>query len=399
MAKPVARMAGVGALLATLLATLLAVPTAAEPCGGLRLDAGTVQSGQPLPVKPTLAGDDLACASAVGGLLKARPQVRSVTIAAKVPIDQRNMGAQAVAAWTQALVGAGIPGARISSVIPTTNPGSAPQLRIAFREPAQRAVALLQAMTGTVQAGAGLDKLGPAALGAHMVAGDVVVTATAASARLALADGSFATLASDSAVRIGRIELTSELKRSVQLELLKGRVEALAEFKGKGSSFDVLTSVALAGVRGTRFRVRYLQAGGTGVECLQGRVELQATIGTKGSVVVEAGQSASVDAAGGVSAASPLLGRAQLLGPLMGDVPRAAALSWQPLAGAAGYRVELAADGEMVTQLRTYTAPAPTFALPADLPAGHWFWRITGVDQADTVGVPSKIYSFRVGAP
>lgn len=380
-------------------ATLLALPVAAEPCGGLRLDGGTVQSSQPLPAKATLLGDDLACASAVGALLRARPQLRSVTIAAKVPIDQREVGAQAVVAWTKALVGAGIAEARISGVVPTTDPGTPLQLRIAFREPTPRAVALVHAMTGVVRAGPGLDKLAPATAGLQMIVGDVAATAAAATARLALADGSFVTLASDSAVRLGRIELTSELKRAVQLELLKGRVEAQAEFKGKGSSFGVLTATALAGVRGTRFRVRVLQAGGTGVECLQGRVELQATIGSRGSVIVEAGQSASVDATGNVSAATALLGRAQLLAPLMGALPRSAALTWQALAGAAQYRVEMATDGEMVTRLRTYTATAPTLALPADVPAGHWFWRVTAIDKAETLGLPSKIYSFRVGVP
>ncbi len=372
---------------------------AADPCGGLRLDAGTVQSGAPLPVKAALAGDDLACATAVGALLKGRPQLRSVTIAAKVPIDRRDVGAQAAAAWTKALVGAGIAEGRISTVLPTTNPGTAPVLRIAFREPAPRAVALVQTMTGGVQAGPALDKLGPATVGAQMIAGDVAVTAKAATARLALADGSFVALGSDSAVRIGRIELNAELKRSVQLELVKGRLEAIAEFKGKGSSFDVLTATAMAGVRGTRFRVRHLSVGGTGVECLAGRIELQATVGSKGSVVVEAGQSATVDATGNVSAALPLLGRPQLQAPLMGDHARSAALTWQPLPGATGYLIELAGDGEMVTQLRTYGSASPQLGVPADLPAGHWFWRVTAIDRAETSGIPSKIYSFRVGAP
>ncbi|MBM4346134.1 MAG: FecR domain-containing protein [Deltaproteobacteria bacterium] len=372
---------------------------AAEPCGGLRLDATTVQSGQPLPVKATLAGDDLACAAAVGALLKARPAVRSVTIAAKVPIDRREVGAQAAAAWTKALVSAGIPEARISTVIPTTNPGTPPQLRIAFREPTPRPVALLQATSGAVQAGPDLDKLGPAAIGAQMVSGDVVVTGAAASARLALADGSFATLGSDSAVRIGRIELTSDLKRAVTLQLVKGRIEAIVEYKGKGSSFDVLTTTALAAVRGTRFRVRHLAAGGTGVECLHGRIELQATLGSRASVLVLAGQSARVDAAGNVSPATALLGRPQPQTPLMGDVARTNALAWLPVTGATQYRVDMAGDGELVTRARSYTVAAASLPMPADLPAGHWFWRVTAIDAAETIGIPSKIYSFRVGAP
>ena len=174
---------------------------------------------------------------------------------------------------------------------------------------------------------------------------------------------------------------------------------SFAEFKGKGSSFDVLTTTALAGVRGTRFRVRHLLAGGTGVECLQGRIELQAIVGSKASVVVEAGQSATVDATGNVSAPMPLLGRPQLLAPLSGDLARSVPLSWQALSGAAAYVVELGGDGEMVTQLRSYSVTVPTLAVPAGLPAGHWFWRVTAVDKAETTGMPSKIYSFRVGAP
>lgn len=145
-----------------------------------------------------------------------------------------------------------------------------PQLSIALREPMPRAVALVQALTGIAQAGPELGKLGPVAVGSQFIAGDVVTTDEAAAARLALADGSFDALRGETTLRIGRVELTAELKRTVKLELIKGQVEAIAEFKGAGSSFDVFTTTGLAGVLGTRLRVRMLSSGGTGVECFRG---------------------------------------------------------------------------------------------------------------------------------
>ncbi len=372
------------------------IANAAEPCGGVRLDSGVVKTGKALPVKTDLAGDDLACAKAVAAAIKERAQIRSITLAAKVPSDRRPDGTAMAAAWTKVMVAAGIPEARISSIVPTSAPGTAAELSIAYREPTPRPVALVQAMTGKVFTGQDAAKLGPAANGTQLIQGDIVHTEKGAVARLALADGSFVSLLPDSMIKLGRIELTADLKRAVRLDLMKGRVEAIAEPKGSGSSFDIVTKTAIAGVRGTRFRVGELPSGSTGVETLDGKVELKSEVGEKQSVVIEAGKTAEVDHKGNATPPRPLLPGAQITAPLSGEVDRSVALIWQPVPGSQSYKIEVAADGELATQLRVYSSTSPGLAMPKDLPAGHWFWRVSAVDTGDVVGMPSKTYSFTV---
>ncbi len=384
-------------LLVSILATgISTVAFAADPCGGLRMDGGTIKSGKLLPARADLAGADLACAKAVATALKERAQVRSITLAAKVPSDRRPDGTAIAAAWTKQLVAAGIPDARISSIVPTSAPGTPAELTITFREPTPRPVALVQAVTGKVNSGQEAGKLGPVANGTQLIQGDIVATEKGAVARLALADGSFVSLLPDSMIKLGRIELTADLKRAVRLDLMKGRVEAIAEPKGTGSSFDIVTKTAIAGVRGTRFRVGEMPSGSTGVETLDGKVELKSEVVEKQTVFVEAGKAAEVDHKGAATPPRPLLPGATIAAPLLGEVDRTVSLRWQPVPGTVSYRVEIGADGELATQLQVFTTTSPSLPMPKELAAGHWFWRVSAVDSGDVVGLPSRTYSFTV---
>ena len=371
---------------------------AAEPCGGLLLDGSTVQSKQPLPAKMPMAPADLACVDAVAKALQARTQVRSVTIAVRVASDQRALGGQIAAIWSKQIIAAGVPEARVSTIVPTGAPGTASTVSIAFREPTRRPVALVQALTGQLQWGADPAKLGAGAKGTTLTQGDHAATGTASVARLALADGSFLALAPNTLIKLGRVELTRELKRAVRIELLRGKVEAIAEPKGEGRSFDVITRTAVAGVRGTRFRVGLAEAGATSVETLQGAVELRGSEGSKEAVMVSAGQASKVEADGKPTPPRSLLPSVVVEGPLQGAVERNVVLRWTAIEGARGYRVEFGADGEIATEQRSVEASTAELALPKTLPAGRWYWRVVAVDAGGFVGMPSKTYSFTVAA-
>lgn len=376
---------------------LLALParsaTAADACGGLRFENGAVLASKPLPASPTLTGPALECAKAVGAALAARTQLRGVTIAARVPADRRADGAAIAAAWTSALTAAGVPAARISSIVPSGAPGTPPEVSIAFREPQRRPVALVQAMTGVVKSGAEPTQLVVAGKGTTLAQGDIVQTGKASVVRLALADGSFVALGADTEIKLGRVELTKELKRAVRIDLIRGKVEAIAEPQGQGSSFDVVTRTAVAGVRGTRFRVGVAEEGATAVETVTGAVELQGSGGTKGVVMVEAGKASRVDAAGTPTKPRDLLPAVTVTGPLKGFVTRAVVLRWTAVPGAKGYRVDFGADGEIATEQQRFEAAGPELTLPSALPAGHWFWRVVAVDADGFEGLPSKTYS------
>ena len=368
---------------------------AADPCG-VRLDGGQVKSAKPLPARADLAGADLACATAVATALKERTTIRSVTIAVRVASDKRGDGATIATAWTKLLVAAGVPEARISTIVPTSAPGTPTELTIAYREPTPRPVALVQAMTGKVDVGPDVAKLTAAVAGTTLTQGDHVSTDKGAVARLALADGSFVSLLPGSTVKLGRVELTADLKRAVRIDLIKGKVEAIADPKGTGSTFDIVTKTAVAGVRGTKFRVGDSAAGTTSVETLEGKVELKSEVGAKETVVVEAGKAADVDSVGKASAPRDLLKAPVITAPLHGAVERTVKLTWQPVEGAKGYKVDIGKDGELATGLRVLSTPGPELALPAELSAGHWFWRVAALDDGDNTGMPSRTYSFVV---
>ncbi len=395
------RAVGVRAWLAVCgLAGLLITGTAvaAEPCGGLLLDSGTVQSKQPLPAKATMTPAELACVDAVAKALQARPQLRSVTIAVRVAADQRALGGQIANLWAKQIVAAGVPEARVSTIVPTGAPGTPSSVSIAFREPTRRPVALVQAMTGQLQWGSDPAKLSAAAKGTTLAQGDHAATGAASVARLALADGSFIALAPNTLIKLGKVELTRELKRAVRIDLLRGNVEAIAEPKGEGSSFDVITRTAVAGVRGTRFRVGLAEAGGTSVETLSGAVELRGSEGSKEAVMVSAGQASKVEADGKPTPPRALLPSVVVEGPLQGAVERSVVLRWTAIEGARGYRVDFGADGELATEQRSVDAASNELPLPKTLSAGRWFWRVVAIDSAGFVGLPSKTYSFTVAA-
>ncbi len=383
-----------------LAALLWAVPAAAaSPCGGIRLDDGKVRAGAALPATAKLAGPALACAEAVGKALQERPRLRSVTIAARVPSDRRAEGTAIAAAWAQVIAKAGVPEARISTIVPTAGPGTVPTVEIAFREPQPRPVALVQAMTGMVKVGADPKALGPADKGTRLTQGDHVRTGPGSVARLALADGSFVALLPQTLIKLGRVELTRDLKRAVRIDLIEGKVEAIAEPRGKGSSFDVVTRTAVAGVRGTQFRVAVGEAAATSVETVTGAVELQGREGDKGKVMVVAGTASRVDAAGTPSKPRKLLPATTVEGPYFGPVQRDAALRWKAVDGARAYQVQFGGDGELATEFLTVDTAETSLRLPANLRGGHWFWRVAPIDADGFVGMPTKTFSFELPDP
>ena len=376
--------------------SLAARPAAADPCGGIRLDSGVVKTGTPLPAATVFSADDQTCAQAIATAIKARPRVRSVTIAVRSAADKRTDGAQIAALWTKSLTAAGVIESRISAIIPTSPVGTPMEVSLAYREPQPRPVALVQSLTGKASSASVGGPMSAVSIGATLAQGDTLVTEIGATARLALADGSHVVLYSDSEASIGCIELTADLKRSVKLHLLRGRIEAFAETKARGGSFEIISRAAVAGARGTVFRVSVGPSGETNVQTLDGNVELQSVVGTKLAATVGAGMFSSVDATGNVAPVQPLLPRPLVLPPLSGPRDRAEPLQWRSVDGAVSYVVEMGGDGELATQLRFANATATTLQLPADLAKGYWFWRVIAVDKAGVVGMPSRTYSFVV---
>lgn len=144
----------------------------------------------------------------------------------------------------------------------------------------------------------------PVAVGTPFELRDRVQTGAGARLKIAFRDGSTLTLAENTAIEITRYAVSSGASRNIALTLLSGMANVVAAKSGEPSfNYQVRTSGAYSAVRGTNWIVGSLAAGSS-FYVLDGLVE----VGTGGGsrVVVDAGQSVSVDAQGAMSTVQPI---------------------------------------------------------------------------------------------
>ncbi|MFP2934710.1 FecR domain-containing protein, partial [Pyxidicoccus sp. 3LG] len=217
-------------------------------------------------------------------------------------------------------------------------------------------------------------------------------TGPGARAELALADGSTVRVVEGSMVRLGTIELMASLRRKVQLELLQGTVETNAAPAAEGSVFEVRTRSAVAGVRGTHFRVTAQEDGTHRLETLEGRVAL---IAKKGDLDVIEGYGSRALPDSTPESPRRLLVAPTMVDPRDGTFPAAPKLTWGVVSGARRYQVELARTADFAAGVQTYEASAAELEV-SGLREGKWFWRVVAVDGDGFIGFPSKIFAFDV---
>lgn len=374
---------------------IAAVPAqAAEPCGGLAVDRGTVAVGQPLPATTSLDAGVKACLAAVAKDIGSRPALRTVTVSVRMPDADRleGKGLTIANAYAEALAAAGVPRSRLSVVAPAANGGESASVAIAYTEKqSNQPIALAESVGGTVLAGQSEGSLAPIRGGAMLASKTLVQTKNDGRLTLGLADGSRLRLAERSMLSLGSLHLNEDLRRVVDLDLMSGKIEAHVAPGGEGSSFTVKTRTGVAGVRGTNFRV-VADSDGTRVETLSGLVELTAPGGE--AVEIPAGKKASINTDGTASAATDMLAAPQLTAPLKGDWALDKSLTWRRVRDANLYRVDLARDAEFTLDLITMTALKTKADLPETLGSGKWFWRVTPQDREGNDGLPSRVYAF-----
>ncbi|MBN9685665.1 MULTISPECIES: FecR family protein [unclassified Corallococcus] len=389
------RKTGAPLMLSLLLSASPVAGLAAEAdsaCGGLTFDNGRLTTGQPLEAKGPRTE---ACLREVAEAVKARPAIRSLTVAAKLPDAERldGQGLAVAKAAAEVLVNAGIPRTRVSFVAPPADANTPGRLQLAYVErPMQVAVARLRTVSGQVTASTGEGPPTSRLPGDSLYAGELVATDDAGRAELALADGSVLFLSPRSAVRLGTLELTAERQRKVLLDLVKGTVETQAAPGGAGSTFEVRTRGAVAGVRGTRFRVSQQEDGTSRLETLEGKVAL---VAEAGSVDVDAGFGSRARAGQAPEAPRALLAAPALERPRGGTYPKAPSLVWKAVPGAKVYRVEMGTTADFAGEVKVQESANPTVDAAAP-GAGKWFWRVLAVDADGFVGYPSKIFSFDI---
>lgn len=387
----------ISALLMTLPAPALA---AADRCGGVKLEGGTVRLGKPLTEDWVKTAEGQGCLSDVVKEVERYRLVRAVTVAALVSDADRASGkgmasAKAIAA---ALVDAGLPKNRVFGLAPA--PQRQDQLGISLRyveRAPEDVVARVASSGGSVFLGADEASLKPAEAGMPVLVNELVKTGPNARVTIHLKDGSGIEVKPESSIKMPVLQVTGG-ERQVKIEVLSGGITADVRKATQQSRFEASSRVSVASVRGTQFRFGVEEDGVTRLETLEGLVAMTPSNDPNAKPVeVPAGQGSTVSAEGKVSPPKPLPEAPRVVGPLKGALGADARLEWQPLGDAATYKIELARDADFLIEARTQSVNANTLSWPEQLAKGKWFWRVTGTNGDGFSGPSSKVYAFTVG--
>jgi hypothetical protein len=370
---------------------------AADRCGGIALQGGTIRLGHALDEAWVASPEGRGCLEDLAKEIDRNRLVRAVTVAAYVSDADRANGkglasAKAVAA---ALVAAGLPKNRVFALAPAPRPGEPLGVGLRYVERAPDDVAArLAAVGGAAFLGADEASLKPAEPGMPVLVNELVKTGAGGKARIHLKDGSSLELKPESAIRFSALAFSAGGERTVKVEVLQGGIVADVRKATQGSRFEASSRMAVASVRGTSFRFGQDEQGGTRLETLEGRVALAAAATPDVQVEVSAGQGAAVKADGEVLPSRALPSAPKPIGPLQGKLAAGTRCEWSPVGGAARYRVEFARDADFLIEAQALDASESSLAVPA-LAAGKWFWRVTALDAAGFAGAGSKVYAFQ----
>lgn len=243
------------------------------------------------------------------------------------------------------------------------------------------------AVTGNVRykpAAGSFQKLN---VGDQLNGGETVLSGPRSSAAYRFADGTTLTQQASSKLGFGRLAAYGKTGMvSTELSLDSGRLEARASKQlAPAGGFRVITPVAVAGLRGTGFRLNVDEAGKSlRNEVLEGAVAVAA----QGKEVrVEGGYGTVTEQGKPPAPPRPLLPAPSDAG-LPDKVLRLPLeFAWVPVPGAVGYRAQLARDADFsAMELDDHTA-TPAIIWPDDLPDGRYFLRLRAIDAAGLEGL------------
>lgn len=216
-------------------------------------------------------------------------------------------------------------------------------------------------------------------------------------------DGAIVTVQPRTSIEIAHLR-TLELSGAgrARMRLDQGRVENTVTPQRKpGALFEVLTPAAVAGVRGTRYRVADVE-GNALTEVLEGAVSVasagQAAQAGQNSAGIElkSGYGVRVSADGRVEAPTALLAAPDLAGlPELQERPLVR-FRVTPLAGAVRYRAQVAPDPLFQAILQESLTASPEVRF-VGLPDGQYALRLRGIDAARLEGLDA-VHAFRLKA-
>lgn len=224
--------------------------------------------------------------------------------------------------------------------------------------------------------------------GEQITAGSRIVTGSGGSLEVSYADGSSFLVRPNSTVDVVTSHKQGEHNLLRNIFLQAGElINRLKKATGMEQRYQIETPSAVAGARGTEFRVGVDSKQATRTEVLEGVVGLDAA----GRGVVLEQLEGSVARKG----EAPSAPRKLLLSPELRDVPPLfRELSWQltyvPVPGAVSYRALLARDRDMkdlVQDIRVSSGGTLSLTVPED---GVYFVQLTAFDSLGLEGVPSS---------
>ena len=256
-----------------------------------------------------------------------------------------------------------------------------------------RVVAVIGAATAKRQGEAADVDVTP---GMSLAYGTELATGHDASLSLELADGSRVLLQADSELVLDRL---SEYGRTgmvdTRLRLKRGRVNSdVTPLNGSAARFTVSTPNTISSVRGTHFRVAAdADSGDARTEVVGGRVDVG---NDKRHVMVAGGRGVATAAGATPGQPQPLLAAPALDCPAQPLAQWPAQLRWQPLAGAARYRIQVAPTARFEALLLDQVIDGTEASLP-NLPDGTHALRVRGIGGDALEGLDATC-TFQVAA-
>ncbi len=250
--------------------------------------------------------------------------------------------------------------------------------------------------------GAGLYT--PLAVGMTLGEADQLRTGHDGFVTLELQDGSHVSVSQDTTVTISKLRetaLTESTDRVIQLK--QGEVDnEVTHATRKDDRFQIRSPSVVAGVRGTRFRVDYdSDAQRTAVEVLDGAVGVDpaSMAAPAPGVPLQASQQLVsahfgnvTSASGAIGAPVELLPAPALSEPGKTQDAKTVAFDLVSEAQAAGYRVQIARDADLLDLIRDTRVSEPHADFGA-LPDGTYFVRIAALGSDGLEGLP-QTYAF-----
>lgn len=275
------------------------------------------------------------------------------------------------------------------------------RIKVYQSPPTDRPTARIEALSRRVEERPQPVPWRPAGEGDLLVEKDSLRTYLAASARLRFDDGAEITLTEDSLVFLRRQTPAKSAKPKKEIEVLVGQAD-LAARGAAGKPVDVEVVVGDAKSVATADDDRPLRT-----RSRRGPEESAQFMTYEGTAqVAAAGKSVALPAGSGVQVAKraapgpveALLAAPEPAGPAAGEeVERAgASVTWQPVAGAASYVVEVCADpacGALVERASGLTASRYDLA---ETQREEVWWRVTAVSASGLDGFPSAPRAFKL---